>query len=120
MQGLPAKTVSRSVRDGDWELLSWDPVSGRTVWASEDSNGNTVVRTDYPVQSILDKNAEMMSNSTKGFQGDWHHVASVPLNLVHDQTANLNEAFRQGDDKHISRWLNDSDNAKWRTKGGRL
>lgn len=114
-----AGNISRSIRDGAWELFSWDPQTGRTVWIMEE-DGKTHVRTDYPVQSILDANAARRNATPDGWKGDWHHVASVPLNLLHDENVGLHKAFQQGDDKHISRFLNDPDNAAWRTKTGRV
>lgn len=116
---MRAGDISRSVRDGDWELLEWDPQLGRTTWVMFDGE-KTIVRHDYQVDKTLERNAEMRSHATDGWKGDWHHVASVPLNLLHDENVGLHKAFQQGDDKHISRFLNDSDNAAWRTKGGRL
>lgn len=120
MAGVSANAVSRSVRDGEWELFSWDPATGRTVWIGEDENGNTVVRHDYPVGQLIADNAERRNATPDGWKGDWHHIASVPLNLFHDQNAGLHDAFQQNDEKHLSRWLNDSDNRAWRVKDGRI
>lgn len=114
---MRAAELSHAVRDGDWSLLEWDPQRGRTTWVMFDGE-KTVVRHDYEVSKTLERNAALRSNASDGWKGDYHHIASVPLNLLHDQNTGLNEAMRQGDDKHVSRWLNDSDNAKWRTKGG--
>lgn len=111
--------VSRSIRDGDWELFEWDPHTGRTVWIM-DEGGKTHIRTDYPVASLIEQNAARRNEAPDGWKGDWHHVASVPLNLLHDENVGLHKAFQQGDDKYIARFLNDSDNAAWRTKTGRL
>lgn len=108
-----------TIRDGDWELLEWDAHTGRTVWVMFDGE-KTHVRTDYPVASLIEQNAAHRNATPSGWKGDWHHVASIPLNLLHDADTGLHEAFRQGDDKHISRFLNDSDNAAWRTKVGRV
>lgn len=105
------------IRDGDWWLVSHDEKLGRTVWATENPDGSTTYRTDYRVDPLIDQNAAQRNIAGKGFKGDWHQVASVPLNVYWDQLA---EASRQGDDKFISRWLNDSDNRAWRTKEGRI
>lgn len=119
MFGVPAHAMSRSIRDGDWELFEWDPVTGRTVWIMEDGD-KTHVRTDYPVANLVRQNAEQRNMAQRGWSGDWHHIASTPLNLLHDESLGLIEALDQGDDKYLSRFLNDSDNAAWRTKEGRV
>lgn len=110
--------VGRSVRDGDWELASWDPETGKTTWVHFTDDGRTVVRTDTPVQSTLDQNAAERSAMPTGWKGDWHKIASLPMQLLYDDNLGLNKAIQQGDDKYLSRWLNSSDNRAWRTKDG--
>lgn len=104
------------VRDGDWRLFDYDVKTGRQVWVTE-HDGKTTFRTDYPVQPTIDENTAMRNMANPGWAGDYHRVASIPLNVFHDQLA---EASRQNDDAYISRWLNDSDNRAWRTKEGRV
>lgn len=106
-----------TIRDGDWELINWDAASGRTVWAM--FNGKeTVIRTDYPVAQAIEQNTLHRNAAPNNWKGDWHRVASVPLNMAHD--SGMVEAVTQDDDKWLSRFLNDSDNAAWRTKDGRI
>lgn len=108
-----------TIRDGDWTLLEWDPVTGRTVWTLFDGE-KTVIRTDYPVSSIMEHNAAVRNATPDGWQGDYHRIASVPLNLLHDENTGLMKAHKEGDDAYVSRWLNDIDNRAWRTKDGRV
>lgn len=115
-----AGEVARTIRDGEWELLKWDPQTGKTVWLSYDDNGNAVLRTDTPVQATLDHNAAARNAAPDGWKGDWHRVASVPMQLLYDENVGLNKAILNGDDAYLSRWLNDSDNRAWRTKTGRV
>lgn len=112
--------VSREIRDGDWTLFSWDAETGRTVWVSEDDNGNTVIRTDYPVASLIENNQLARNSAASGWAGDWHKVASVPLNLHYDENLGLHKALTDGDDAYVRRFLNDGDNVAFRTKEGRL
>lgn len=112
--------LSREIRDGDWTLLSWDAATGRTVWVSEDDNGNTVIRTDYPVTNVLESNLHARNDAAKAWAGDWHRIGSVPLNLHYDENVGLHKALTEGDDAHVRRFFNDSDNAAWRTKEGRV
>lgn len=104
-------------RDGDWYLVSHDVQLGRTVWSRQNPDGSTTYRTDYAVDDTIEANRDMRNAAASGWGGDWHRVASVPLNVFWDELA---EASRQGDDRYISKWLNDGDNRAWRTKSGRV
>ena len=105
------------VRDGAWTLFDSDIKLGRYVWARRNDDGSTIFRTDYHCKPTIDANTAQRNLAQKGWAGDWHHVASVPLNLFYDKLA---EATRQNDQKYLSKWLNDSDNRAWRTKEGRI
>ena len=105
------------LKDGDWTLYDYDIPSGRQVWALHNDDGSTTFRTDYPVQPTMDINTAQRNLSQGNWAGDYHQIASVPLNVFHEQLA---AASMQNDQKHISKWLNDSDNAAWRTKEGRV
>lgn len=112
-----APWIARAVRDGDWELVQWDPQTGRTTWAMQDGE-KTVLRTDLPVQATIDENAMARNATPNGWKGDYHRIASVPMQMLYDDNLGLNKAIQQGDDKYLSRWLNDSENRAWRVKEG--
>ena len=103
------------ITDGDWTLFDHDFKLKRTVWVRPNPDGSQTFRTDYAVDDTIEANRDMRNAAEKGWMGDWHKVASIPLNVFHDRLA---EASRQGDDAYISRFLNDSDNRAWRTKEG--
>jgi hypothetical protein len=105
------------IQDGDWTLFDSDIKLGRYVWARRNADGSTTYRTDYAVQPTIDQNTAQRNLAQSGWAGDYHHIASVPLNIVHDQ---LTEAQSQGDDAYVSKWLNSSDNSAWRVKTGRV
>lgn len=105
------------ITDGDWTLFDHDPVTGRTVWLRDNGDGTMTARTDYPHDALIDENTAFRNAVSGGWKGDYHRVASVPLNIFHDQLA---EASKQGDDRYLSKWLNDADNAAWRTKAGKV
>lgn len=105
------------IRDGNWTLFDHDFQLKRTVWVRRNPDGSQTFRTDYAVDDVLEANAEMRSNATNNWNGDWHKVASVPIGLYHDKLA---EASRQSDDAFIRKFLNDSDVSKFRTKEGRV
>lgn len=105
------------VRDGDWVLFDYDVKTGRQVWSLLNDDGSTTFRTDYPVDATIDINKAQRNLSQDNWHGDYHQIASIPLNVYYDQLA---EAAKQGDEKFMSNWLNDSDNRAWRTKDGRV
>ena len=105
------------IQDGDWVLFDYDVQTGRQVWALHNDDGSTTYRTDYPVQPTIDINTAQRNLAQNHWQGDMHQIASIPLNVYYDQLA---EASKQGDEKYLSKWLNDSDNRAWRTKEGNV
>jgi hypothetical protein len=104
------------VQEGDWTLVSYDAKLRRQVWARQNPDGSTTHRTDYEVDPTIEINKAQRNMAQKGWAGDYHHIASVPLNIFHDQLAEASK----GDDAYVSKWLNNSDNAAWRTKVGNV
>lgn len=105
-------------RDG-FELVDHDFETGRTVWAKEWWDGKVMqvtYRIDQPVEDIIRENEQVRNIAAKNWKGDFHRIASVPLNLYYD--SGMKQAIHEGDQKFASRWLNDSDNRAWRTKEG--
>lgn len=111
--------MGREIRDGDWTLFDFDPVTERAVWQMFDGE-KVVFRVDTPVHKAIEQNTIARNNASTGWKGDYHRVASVPMQLLYDENLGLNKAILQGDDQYLSRWLNDSDNSAWRTKEGRV
>lgn len=105
------------IRDGDWTLHSSDIKRGKYTWRRVNGDGTETFRTDVVVDRIAELNAQHRNLAEKGWKGDYHMVASVPVNIFWDQLA---EATRQGDEKYLSKWMNDSDNGAWRTRYGRI
>jgi len=105
------------IRDGAWRLFDYDFTTGRSVWVTDNPDGSTTVRTDYPVENIVKDNRAHLLDSHGKRWGEGRRVASIPLNIYHEQLA---EAQNQKDDKYMSRWLNDSDNAAFRTFQGQV
>lgn len=100
-----------------FSLFDHDEKMGRTVWARTNDDGTTTFRTDYRVDDIIRDNTAMRNAASPGWKGDWHKVASIPLNIYYDQ---LHEATVQDDHRYVSRWLNDSDRRAWRSKDGQV
>lgn len=108
-----------AIKDGDWELQEWDASTGRTVWSMFDGE-KVIYRVDTPVAASIEENTQARNRASGGWSGDYHRIASVPMQLLYDANVGLNTAIQQGDDKFLSRWLNDRDNRAWRTKEGRV
>lgn len=103
------------VRDGDWTLFDSDIKLGRYVWVRQNEDGSQTFRTDYHVDQTINDNKAFRNMLNPGWKGDWHRVASLPPAIAY---GDFGEAMKQGDDKWISKFLNDGDNAAWRTKDG--
>jgi hypothetical protein len=106
-----------TIRDENgFELVSHDEKLGRTVWKYFDGE-KTVYRTDYRTDQIVADNKAHLLDSAGQKWGGGRRVASIPLNIYFEQLA---EAQNQKDEKYMSKWLNDSDNAAFRCFGGRV
>ena len=105
------------IRDGAWTLFDYDFKTKRAVWHMFDGEKD-VFRTDYHVDDVIDANQTARNIASSGWAGDWHQVASIPLNVAFD--SGLTEAHKQGDTAFVNRFLNNSDNRAWRTKDGRV
>ncbi len=103
-----------------WTLFSDDPLTGRKVWMSLDEGppGKTLWRVELPIDGLAEANAEA-EKATHGIRlPEWNRVASVPLNVL--EQAGLDTAVAMQDDRFLSRWLNDTDHAKFRTSRGKV
>lgn len=116
---MRAAHLSRTIKDGAWELYDWDVVTGRTVWRLEE-DGKVHFRTDTPIAATLEDNLAARNAAQAGWSGDYHRVASIPMQLLYDKNLGLNEAIKQDDSAYFKKWLNDSDNMAFRTKDGTL
>jgi hypothetical protein len=105
------------IYDGRWRLFSHDALTGRSVWVIHEGD-RTHWRTDYPVENLIKDNAAHHADSMGNRFGEISRVASIPINVFYDK--GLAQAHREGDRQQIKRFLNDSDNAAWRTRGGRV
>lgn len=107
------------ITDGDWTLLKWDPVTGKSTWRME-RDGEVTIRTDQPVDDLIRENAAVRNASAGNRFGDFVKVASIPMAVLWDEKTGLINAFNQNDNRYVSKWLNDSDNRAWRTFEGNV
>ena len=74
-------------RDGDWFLVDHDFQLGRTVWGRDNGDGTTTYRTDYRVDPTIEINKAQKNLCENNWRGDYHQIASVPLNVFYDKLA---------------------------------
>lgn len=105
------------ITDGNWTLFAYDQETGRSIW-SQWIDGNIAFRIDTPVDQIIQANTIDRNADHPHRFGEYVRIASVPLQHFHQQ--GLADAIGEQDDKFLSRWVNDSDNAAWRVREGKF
>ena len=98
-------------------LMEHDPETGTLKWFVRVSDTHDAIITQTPVDDLLDANAEAMNASIGKRFGEGQRVASIPMDVYYDK---LLEPVKQHDQKYIARFLNDSDNSKFRTFRGKI
>lgn len=100
-----------------WVLFERDPLTGREIYMMLDGD-KTHFRIDTPIDGLMEANAEA-EKATHGVKlPEWNRIASVPLNIL--EKTGLDTAVQMKDDRFLSRWMNDSDNAGFRTSRGKV
>lgn len=96
-----------------------DPEIGRTVWLVFNEKGEMKgAHVEQDADAIIAANMEA-EKATHGVRfGDWNRAASVPLTFL--EKTGLGDAIDQGDDAYVSKILNDSDYAGFRTSRGKV
>lgn len=103
-----------TIKDGAWTLVSWDAQTNKSIWSTE-QDGETIYKTEQPVDDIIASNAAVRNEIGRAPTGDYIKIASIPVNALWNEQSGLMEAFNQGDSRYTARWLNDGDNRAWRT-----
>jgi hypothetical protein len=102
---------------GGWRLFEYWGDIRKVTWARMNDEQQMTVRTVMPVDDLLERNERLRNESVGERWGDGKKVASIPIHIWQRELA---EAQREGDEKFMSKWLNDSDHAKFRTKEGKV
>lgn len=100
---------------GDWKIFSRDPDG--TVTYFLDNGDSWILRTETPIDDLIEDNRQNLNDSAGSRWGDGKVVARVPMNMFFDKLA---EPIKQRDRKFIKRFLNDGDNAALRTFKGNV
>lgn len=100
-------------------LFDHDPEIGRTVWLVFNDRGEMKgAHVEQEVDEIIAHNAEAEKATYGQRFGDYNRIASVPLTFF--EKTGLGEAIDGRDRRYLSKILNDSDHAKFRTSRGRV
>jgi hypothetical protein len=105
------------IMDGGWRLLFDDPQASKAVWIYDDAEKTVIKTVYYATEELFDFNAARMNASLNERWGDGRVAASVPLNVYFQHLA---QAQTEGDQAYVRRFLNDPDNAKFRTFKGKI
>lgn len=104
----------------DWKFVKRDPLTGMTTYEAEIEGVGTILRHEYEMTQELWNANQTIRNETDGKRwGDGQIVASIPMNELFGQTY-IGQAYREGDEKAMSKYLNDYDNQRYRTKRGTI
>ena len=97
-------------------LFSRDEATGITKWWHVKGNGEYVVETVQETDAILNANKRAFNGTAKGWGENMNRVASIPLSVYYD----LKRKGIADDPVLLKKWMNDSDNRAFRTRGGTL
>ncbi|MFN3169291.1 MAG: hypothetical protein ACE37E_01205 [Hyphomicrobiales bacterium] len=105
------------LNSGAWVLVEDTP--DFTRYELDLGDGKIIRRTEHKrTDALLAANSMDLSANQGKRWGDGQVFGRVPLNIYY--SSGLAEANKQGDSKFVSRWWNDSDNAKFRTFEGKV
>lgn len=102
-------------------LFDYDPATGVKQWFHmEEGDDAFTIQTEQPVDPLIAANRASFNSFDSGRDrwgeaiGHRTRVASIPLNIYQD----LKSKGVLGDQAALKRWLNDPDNAVFRTRPG--
>lgn len=109
------------------KILNYDPETGVTqVYHKDPNTGLVTVQTKQDVGHVLDYNKKLRASMPSGWKGDFHHVASIPINIINQWKEELKRVGRNANPlatenrKWLMMRLNNSEFKKLRTKEGVL
>lgn len=112
------------VYDGEWQLLSVDPLTGVRKWISAEALPGTttfVVKTETPIahtQALLSSNRDAFNSSLGKRWGEGQVAWRMPMEEYF--RSGMAEAKKQEDTKWVKRFVNDIDHRAFRTFRGKV
>ena len=88
-----------------------------------DGDGGIVIETKHDVTDILEANKAQLEfdKQRTGHLNDLHHIARIPFTVIDDlNKMGIMRGFAIVDNAAFACWLNDPDNAMWKTYRGTI
>src|SRR5690242_16417497 len=103
-------------------ILTTDPALRKVAKFHDLNDGRFAVETLFDVEAIKDENTAVRNSQPPGWKGREHMVASIPMPLFQQLQAQWRAQGLSYDERQraMAKWLNDPDNAIFRTKTGRI
>lgn len=95
------------------------PIRTQTVHA--DGDGGIIIETAQDVTEIIEANKAQLEldKQRTGHLNELHHVARIPFTVIDVlNQKGIMKGFNVVDDVGFARWLNDPENAVWKTYRG--
>ena len=95
------------------------PIRTQTVHA--DGDGGIISETKQDVTEIIEANKAQLEfdKERKGHLNELHHVARIPFTVIDVlNQRGIMKGFKVVDEVGFARWLNDPENAVWKTYRG--
>jgi len=99
------------------KLFDYDPITGtKKMWHYDADKDEAIIETIFDVQAIGEDNKARYNSFDEraNWNGDMHHVASIPMSLYYQLKAD----GKLDDQAYMRRFLNDPDNRVFRTRPG--
>jgi len=95
------------------------PIRTQTVY--EDGDGGIIIETKQDVSEIIEANKAQLEfdKQRTGHLNELHHVSRIPFTVIDDlNKKGVMRGFNVIDEVGFARWLNDPENAVWKTYRG--
>lgn len=104
-----------------WHQRILEKTADRTEYYCWDDDGHVGLRTVWNVEPVVEatKGVYNAFDTTKGWRGDLHHVASIPMAVI-DEYKRVHGVNLLTDRAAVRRWCNDPANRCFRTRPGRI
>ena len=99
------------------KLFDFDPITGtKKMWHYDADKDEAVIETIFDINAIGEDNKAKYNSFDEraNWNGDMHHVASIPMSLFYK----LKAEGKLDDQAYMKRFLNDPDNRVFRTRPG--
>lgn len=95
----------------------------RTQTVHADGDGGIIIETKQDVGEIIEANKAQLEldKQRTGHLNEMHHVARIPFTVIDVlNQMGIMKGFNVVDDVGFARWLNDPENAVWKTYRGKV